>query len=297
MLTDKDLYSLCKIAESAAIAAGEHIQSQFNQHYQKEKKAGGHSLAAKVVTEVDYKAQEIILQHLNDSIEQYDLGLLTEEAADDSSRLEKDYFWCIDPMDGTLAFTEGRTGYAVSIALVSKSGDPLIGLVYLPDLKDIYTSIKGQGIRLNNEVFKRKSLNSDVIQLYMDLSLQSEPYFNLLKNDFQNWSDEKEKKLEFHLGFGAVRNAIGVLHSASACYFKFPKKQIGGGSIWDYAATRLFFEELGLIVTDSFGKTLHLNDPESTYLNQKGVLFATDGPLFDLIISLGIEIDLISKSS
>jgi 3'(2'), 5'-bisphosphate nucleotidase len=297
MLTDKDLYSLCKIAESTAITAGKYIQSQFNQHYKKEDKKAGHSLAAKVVTEVDYKAQEIILQHLNDSIEQYDLGLLTEEAADDSSRLEKDYFWCIDPMDGTLAFTEGRTGYAVSIALVSKSGDPLIGLVYLPDLKDIYTSIKGQGIRLNNEVFKRKSLNSDVIQLYMDLSLQSEPYFNLLKNDFQNWSDEKEKKLEFHLGFGAVRNAIGVLHSASACYFKFPKKQIGGGSIWDYAATRLFFEELGLIVTDSFGKTLHLNDPESTYLNQKGVLFATDGPLFDLIISLGIEIDLISKSS
>jgi len=297
MLTDKDLYSLCKIAESAAKAAGEHIQSQFNQHYQKEQKAGGHSLASKVVTEVDYKAQEIILQHLNDSIEQYDLGLLTEEASDDASRLEKDYFWCIDPMDGTLAFTEGRTGYAVSIALVSKSGDPLIGVVYLPDLDDLYTSIKGKGLRLNNKVFKRKSVKNDLLQIYMDRSLQSEPYFDFLNKELQSWTEEKEKKLEFHVGYGAVRNAIGVLHSTSACYFKFPKKQIGGGSIWDYAATRLFFEELGLIVTDSFGKALHLNNPESTYMNQKGVLFSTDGPLFNLIISLGIEIDLMNKSS
>ncbi|WMN11014.1 inositol monophosphatase family protein [Marivirga salinae] len=291
MLTDKDLYSLCKIAESAAIAAGEHIQSQFNQHYKKEQKAGGHSLASKVVTEVDYKAQEIILQHLNNSIEQYDLGLLTEEAADDSSRLEKDHFWCIDPMDGTLAFTEGRTGYAVSIALVSKSGDPLIGVVYLPDLEDVYTSVKGKGLRLNHEVFNREALKTEVIQLYMDRSLQSEPYFDLLKNDFQNWSDEKEKKLEFHLGYGAVRNAIGVLHSASACYFKFPKKQFGGGSIWDYAATRLFFEELGLIVTDIFGKPLHLNDPESTFMNKAGVLYATGGALFDFILRLAYQLD------
>lgn len=172
------------------------------------------------------KAQEIILQHLNNSIEQYDLGLLTEEAADDSSRLEKDYFWCIDPMDGTLAFTEGRTGYAVSIALVSKSGDPLIGVVYLPDLDDVYTSIKGKESRLNNEVFKRKAVKNNLLQVYMDRSLQSEPYFEFLKKELQKWSKEKENKLEYHMGYGAVRNALGVLNSASTCYFKFPKKQI-----------------------------------------------------------------------
>lgn len=291
MLTDKDLYSLCKIAESAAIAAGVHIQSQFDQHYQKKQKESGDSLASQVVTEVDYKAQEIILQHLNDNIKQYDLGVLTEEAADDASRLEKDYFWCIDPMDGTLAFTEGRTGYAVSIALVSKSGDPLIGVVYLPDLDDVYTSIKGKGVRLNNKVIKRKALKNDLLQVYIDRSLQSAPYFDFLKKELQNWTEEKEKKLEYHVGHGAVWNAIGVLNSASACYFKFPKKQKGGGSIWDYAATRLFFEELGLIVTDSFGKALHLNDPESTFMNKTGILYATDGALFDFILKMGYQLE------
>ncbi|WP_375577714.1 hypothetical protein ABWH96_11710 [Marivirga tractuosa] len=81
------------------------------------------------------------------------------------------------------------------------------------------------------------------------------------------------------------------MHSASACYFKFPKEQKGGGSIWDYAATRLFFEELGLIVADSFGKQLHLNNPESTFMNKTGVLYATDGSLFDFILRLGYQLD------
>ncbi|WP_375577713.1 inositol monophosphatase family protein [Marivirga tractuosa] len=194
-LTDKDLYSLCKIAEGAATAAGEYIQSQFDQHYQKKQKIGSDSIASQIVTEVDYKAQEIILQQLNDSVKQYDLGLLTEEAQDDASRLEKDYFWCIDPMDGTLAFTEGRSGYAVSIALLSKSGDPLIGVVYLPNLDDIYTSIKGKGLHLNNEEFKRKSVETDLLHVYMDISLQSAPYFDFLEKEFQKWAGEKKKTL------------------------------------------------------------------------------------------------------
>lgn len=291
MLTDKHLYSLCQIAKKAAIDAGEYIQSQFDQHYKQEQKDGGDSLASQVVTEVDYKAQEIILQQLNDSVKQYNLGLLTEEAADDASRLEKDYFWCIDPMDGTFPFTEGRSGYAVSIALVSRSGDPLIGAVYLPDLDDIYTSIKGKGLRLNNEIFKRSAGKADVLEVYADRSLESASYFDLLKKELQTWTDENEKELEYHIGYGAVRNAIGVLHSSSACYFQFPKTEKGGGSIWDYAATRLFFEELGLIVADSFGKVLHCNDPETTFMNKSGVLYSTDGTLYDFIIRLGHQLD------
>lgn len=192
-------------------------------------------------------------------------------------------------MDGTLAFTEGRTGYAVSIALVAKSGDPLIGVVYLPDLDDVYAAIKGKGLQLNNEVFKRKALDAELLQVYMDRSLLAATYFDSLKKEIQNWAEEKEKELVYQVGYGAVRNAIGVLHSASACYFKFPKDQEGGGSIWDFAATRLFFEELGLIVADSFGKQLHLNNPESSFMNKTGVLYATDSALFDFVIRLGYQ--------
>ena len=56
--------------------------------------------------------------------------VLTEETEDDGGRLRADYFWCVDPLDGTLPFIEGRPGSAVSIALIARDGTPVerIGL-------------------------------------------------------------------------------------------------------------------------------------------------------------------------
>lgn len=212
-------------------------------------------------------------------------GLLTEEAADDQSRLEKDYFWCIDPMDGTLPFTEGRTGYAVSIALVTRSGDPVVGVVYVPDLAACYAAIKGAGVKLNDEPFMREdAVAHDTLHVYMDRSLQSEAYFDMVTNQLSEWT--AQKIIQYHADFGAVRNALGVMTSGFGCYFKFPKKRKGGGSIWDYAATRLFFEELGLHVSDAQGKKLHLNTPKTTFMHENGVLYTTNTAISDFIIGL-----------
>jgi len=287
MLREKELKALRDLAKGAARDAGEYIQSQFDQHYDKTHKEGGHSLASQIVTAVDFKAQEIILEHLQASIQQYDLGLLTEELADNQSRLDKDYFWCIDPMDGTLAFTEGRTGYAVSIALVSQSGNPLIGVVYVPDLKEIYSSIKGSGLKLNDEPFTATGkTEADGFHFYMDKSLQSENYYQLLTKHLNDWGEKNKASINYHFGHGAVRNALGVMNSNNACYMKFPKKQKGGGSIWDYAATRLFFEELRLVVSNSFGEKLHLNNPDTSFMNQSGIIYATDSRISEFVINL-----------
>ena len=116
MLSKSELSQLCELAKTAALEAGDYIQSQFETNVIKQKKVGGDSIASQIVTEVDLKGQELIVDKLAESIQNYDFGLLTEEAVDDQSRLNKDYFWCIDPLDGTLPFTEKRTGYAVSIA-------------------------------------------------------------------------------------------------------------------------------------------------------------------------------------
>ena len=48
-----------------------------------------------------------------------------------------------------------------------------------------------------------------------------------------------------HIGGGAVLNACQVLEHPPALYFKRPKKQPGGGSLWDFAATACLFEEAG----------------------------------------------------
>ena len=287
----KSLLKLSEIAKSAAQSAGNHIQSQFHQHYTKNQKQGGDSLASQVVTEVDIKAQKIILEHLDPTFKAYDLGLLTEEATDDQSRLEKDYFWCIDPMDGTLAFTEQRSGYAVSIALVSKEGRTVIGVVYVPDRQECYVAVHGMGVKMNDEPFIRQQLARDQkLHLYMDSSFLTQPYYQTSMDALNDYCAKRTLILECHFEFGGVRNAIGVMQSGIGCYFKFPKKQKGCGSIWDYVATSLFLEELDLSVSRADGKRLHLNNPTTTFLNDGGILFATNVELKEFIVNLGTSI-------
>jgi len=291
MMNKSTLSTLCQSAINASIEAGQLIQSQVHQSYQQHQKEGGDSLASQVVTEVDFKAQEIILDHLRPGIAQYDLGLLTEEAADDQSRLHKAYFWCIDPLDGTLPFTERRPGYAVSIALVSQSGDPVIGVVYIPDEDFCYSAIKGEGVALNGQPFKLGNSKDDhVFHIYLDSSMQSAGYFKALKDRTKQWAEAQNyEDVMYHIGFGAVRNALSIMSHKHACYFKFPRSQKGGGSIWDFAATRLIFEELDLPVSNMKGEKLNLNTPETTFMHRQGVVYATSESIGEMVLNLNLE--------
>ncbi|MCW8962212.1 MAG: inositol monophosphatase, partial [Gammaproteobacteria bacterium] len=150
-LSTDDLLSIQKIAITAATEAGRIIADHAGKRVNVQHKSGGDSLAAQVVTEVDLLSQETILKHLRPTCEQYELALLTEESSDDGSRLEKDHFWCIDPLDGTLSFIESTPGYAVSIALVSRAGTPLIGVVFDPLTNTLYSAVQGQGAMRNGQ--------------------------------------------------------------------------------------------------------------------------------------------------
>jgi 3'(2'), 5'-bisphosphate nucleotidase len=287
MLDNNTLHTLCQSAMEASLEAGQLIQSQVNRNYIQHNKKGEYSRAFQVVTEVDFKAQEIILQHLIPGIAHHHLGLLTEEAADDQSRLQTDYFWCIDPLDGTLPFTEKRPGYAVSIALISRSGDPVIGVVSIPDEDLCYSAIKGEGIALNGKPFHLGSKDDNSFHIYMDRSMESADYFSALKDQIQQWAETQNyNDVVYHVGFGAVRNALSVFTHKHACYFKFPRSQKGGGSIWDFAATRLMFEALGLPVSNIKGEKLSLNTPETTFMNQQGVVYATSEGIMEMVMGL-----------
>jgi fructose-1,6-bisphosphatase/inositol monophosphatase family enzyme len=107
-LSAQQLKELSLDAERAARRAGALISNYAGRDFEVSHKPGGDSLASQVVTEVDELAQSVILKELKSSVQDYDLALLAEELEDDGSRLKKDYFWCIDPMDGTLPFTRGH---------------------------------------------------------------------------------------------------------------------------------------------------------------------------------------------
>ncbi len=277
-LEEADLKSLCRIAEEAAQQAGQLINSYRNKPFTRLLKEGGNTLASQVVTEVDYRCEAFILEQLKNSLEKYDLAVLSEEQEDDKQRLSKDYFWCIDPMDGTLAFTESKPGYAVSIALVAKDGTPCIGVVYDPVNATLYSAIKDQGAFRNNTAWAlNQPTKSTSLTLPCDRSLLEQTAFSEIRNTLQEWATQQgyRELSEIHHG-GAVMNACWVLENPPACYFKLPKPELGGGCFWDFAATACIYKEMGATVCNFKGQDLDLNRAESSYMNHQGVIFTTD---------------------
>lgn len=278
-LSSNDLYLLSQCAISAATQAGHLIARYSQSHVVVNTKNGGTSLAAQVVTEVDHLSQDIILKTLLPSCLIYDLALLSEESPDDCQRLTKDYFWCIDPLDGTLPFIESVPGYSVSIALVSREGQSLLGVVYDPVTQTLYHAIQGKGAWQNHETFSSKSASPSLIQtltLITDKSFTQDALYSATLAELENLAKNLGYGgFELQLQGGAAMNACHVLNDPASCYFKFPKPQLGGGSIWDYAATACLFAEASLSVSDIHGQSLVLNPEGSTFMNHCGVLYAS----------------------
>ena len=78
-------------------------------------------------------------------------------------------------------------------------------------------------------------------------------------------------------GAGSVLNGILVLENGPAIMLKFPKKENGGGSIWDFAATTCIYQELGLPATNFEGGKLDLNKKAGTFMNHEGVFYGNLG--------------------
>ena len=287
-LSANDLFLLSQCAISAAYQAGYLIAKYDNRSVAVNTKAGGSSRAAQVVTEVDYLSQEIILQIVRPTCEIFDLALLSEESPDDHERLQKENFWCIDPLDGTLAFIESTPGYSVSIALVSQDGIPLIGVVYDPVSQTLYHAIKDQGAWRNELALKPVAMPPSVenrLTFLTDKSFAQDPLYQLTQAELDRIAiDLGYAGATLRLQGGAAMNACQLLEIPAACYFKFPKPQSGGGSIWDYAATACIFQEAGMCVSDIYGNPLVLNPVGSTFLNHCGVLYCNDQDIAEHMI-------------
>jgi len=102
--------------------------------------------ASSPVSEADIAVNDLIRARLQAATPDY--GWLSEESADDSSRLGKDLLWIIDPIDGTRGYLAGREDWCVSAALVA--GDaPLLAAVFAPATDEFFFAARGQGATLN----------------------------------------------------------------------------------------------------------------------------------------------------
>lgn len=274
-----NLGELTQHAVQAALDAGALIRSYRDREVEVLHKEGGDTYASQVVTEVDRKAQDAILRILGPSCEEYEIALLTEESEDDGSRFEKKCFWCIDPMDGTLPFIRGEPGYSVSIALVARDGSPMIGVVFDPVQDVLWQATKGQGVHRNAEPWTLDASSQELTFTY-DRSFKDHSERDRVLRELEGYAYSIGlKKLASTQFGGAVINACHALESAPGCHFKFAKPQEGGGSLWDYAATACLYEEAGAVVGDIHGGPLDLNRPDSTFMNHRGAVYATDEDL------------------
>ena len=95
-------------------------------------------------TSVDLAVEARIVEHIRESFPGDDI--LAEE--NHSADVDHTRFWCLDPIDGTVNFARGLPLYGVQMALV-EDGVPVVGVIYLPVLNELYWASLGQGSFVN----------------------------------------------------------------------------------------------------------------------------------------------------
>ncbi|MBB4040087.1 myo-inositol-1(or 4)-monophosphatase [Microvirga flocculans] len=141
------LSSLAPAVREAARRAGDMALPYFRAGAQTAARLWykGHSSP---VTEADIALDTFLKGHLSDLLPQ--AGWLSEETADDPSRLAQSLVWIVDPIDGTRAFASGHPDWAVSIALVHE-GKPVLGILHAPIHERLYEARIGEGAWCNGE--------------------------------------------------------------------------------------------------------------------------------------------------
>lgn len=104
--------------------------------------------ASSPVSEADLAVDDLLRQRLRGLAPDY--GWLSEESADDPSRLAARRLWVVDPIDGTRSFLEGREDWGISVALV-ENGRPILGGLYIPATAEIFTAQVGGGAFRNGQ--------------------------------------------------------------------------------------------------------------------------------------------------
>ena len=97
------------------------------------------------LTLADERAHRTILKILS-SFSKNDIPILSEEGKDIpyEQRAEWEYFWLVDPLDGTKEFVKRRDEFTVNIALIEKNR-PVVGVVFLPAAGSLYFAAEGLG--------------------------------------------------------------------------------------------------------------------------------------------------------
>jgi 3'(2'), 5'-bisphosphate nucleotidase len=126
------------LALKAAFAAGEKIIEVYKKTINVDMKSDGSPL-----TEADRISHETIINYLKPA----GFPVLSEEGKEISfeERKKWEYYWLVDPLDGTKEFIKRNGEFTVNIALM-ENNIPVSGIIYQPVKEIAYAGIAGDGL-------------------------------------------------------------------------------------------------------------------------------------------------------
>jgi 3'(2'), 5'-bisphosphate nucleotidase len=186
------------------------------------------------LTQADKKANEIICSALGALYP--NIPILSEEnkIIDYDERKDWEYYWCIDPLDGTKEFIKRNGEFTVNIALIYKN-TPVLGVVYAPVLDRMYSAKQGEGAFLNKE---RLPL--------LHVSQKSDPKLRIvaskshLSKETQEFIDALDAKTKVQVSIGSSLKLCMIAEGSADIY-----PRLSPTMEWDTAAADAIVRESG----------------------------------------------------
>jgi myo-inositol-1(or 4)-monophosphatase len=242
---------------SATRAAGEAIMRFYQSQYTVTDKAPDNP-----VTDADLAADTLLHERLLALLPE--AGWLSEETADNPTRLERQLLWVVDPLDGTKEFVMGIPEFSVSVALVD-SGEPVLAAIFNPATEELFAASRGQGATYNSgpvSVSNRPALAGARVD-----ASRSE----IRRGEFAPFEGLVELNIMGSIAYKLARVAAG---QADATWSRGPKHE------WDICAGTLLVLEAGGRCVDLDGAPIRFN---KSFPKVNGII-ADNGLLHDGIL-------------
>jgi myo-inositol-1(or 4)-monophosphatase len=194
------------------------------------------------VTEADIEIERFLKQTLLSARPEY--GWLSEETEDDPARLQREFIFIADPIDGTNGFLKQRPHFTIVTAIVH-SGRPVSAAIFNPITGEMFEATKGAGAKKNGapiSVSDRSTFDGARIlaeRKLMDPALWTIPWPETLTSETR--------------ASAAYRIALVAAGEFDAT-FSLTRK-----SDWDVAAGDLIVHEAGGMLTDGDGNLMIYN--------------------------------------
>ena len=214
--------------ENIALEAGKAIMKIYQKDFSIEYKDDKSPL-----TEADLKSNEIICTKLQELYPYIPIMSEENKQVEYGERKKWEYYWCIDPIDGTKEFIKKNDEFTVNIALVHKNA-PVLGVVYAPAINEMYSAKQGDGAYLNGQKLPLKTNEHPSEKLYVVASKSH------LSQETQEFIDALDTKEIEQVSKGSSLKLCMIASGAADIY-----PRLAPTMEWDTAAADAIVREAG----------------------------------------------------